>query len=473
MKPSQFNVVVDVDPRGPVVHNTESAKSMLVPEPVARWLRTARGKPLPGAMYPSRYRDMLEPLARGGFIVEDDADELQIQIHRRRVSRFTADRCSLQVQVIRSCNLACKYCIQTFSPKYSRMTLETADHVAKFAQRTVLNARARLLVMTMYGGEPLMNEPACRHLMSEMTAFARDRRVTLSMPVVTNGVLLTKHQDSPVIDLASGFHITFEGGREHHDSIRKQHDGGGSYDRIIEGIGMLRRRDKRVRLRLHVNNTTREEVVQLLDDLYAAGVTPNRLRCDMYWTITQDASESESFEGCVKERSITWEQCRDHVFSLYEVAKDHPLGAIIEPGFNHGPSPVSPGFEAEAHWKPRPAQHCTGCPLDSISSFFVTPDGGLYSCPDDPRPEVRMGAILPGGEVEYSKGRSRLLTRDYWPDKACAKCEYLPVCGGGCPLDRPDNLEDCETRTTKIRDTETYISQNPPSEPESGAVQVQ
>ena len=71
MKPSQFNVLVDVDPRGTVVHNTESAHSLVVPAPVATWLRTARSKPLPGAFYPGRYRGMLDPLARGGFVVEE------------------------------------------------------------------------------------------------------------------------------------------------------------------------------------------------------------------------------------------------------------------------------------------------------------------------------------------------------------------------------------------------------------------
>ncbi|TMQ03522.1 MAG: radical SAM protein [Deltaproteobacteria bacterium] len=473
MKPSQFNVLVDVDPRGTVVHNTESARSLVVPGPIARWLETARTTPLPAALYPSRYRALLEPLVRGGFVVDDDIDELQVQIHRRRVSRFAADRCSLQVQVIQTCNLACKYCIQTFSPMHARMSLDTADDVVKFAQRTVLQSRARLLVVTMYGGEPLMNEPVCRHIMSQMAGFAANRRIELSLPVVTNGVLLVKHRDSPVIELASGFHITFEGGKQRHDSIRKQRDGAGSYDRIVAGIAMLRRRDVRVRVRLHVNGVERDELLHLLDELQAAGVVPDRRRCDMYWTNSEDASEAKSFEGCAKERAINWEKNRDHVFALHEAARHHPLGVIIEPGFNPGPRHTSPEFRADAHWKPRPAQHCSGCPLDSISSFFVTPDGGLYSCPDDPRPEVKMGNIQRGGDVEYSEARSRLLTRDYWPDKACARCEFLPVCGGGCPLDRPDAVEDCETRRTKLKDTETYIAQNPPPEPDRGAIQVQ
>ncbi|HRC57869.1 MAG TPA: hypothetical protein PKU97_18205, partial [Kofleriaceae bacterium] len=258
------------------------------------------------------------------------------------------------------------------------MSLETADHLAKFAQRTALQSRARLLVMTMYGGEPLMNEPACRHLMTQMAEFVKGRRITLSMPVVTNGVLLTKHQDSPVLDLASGFHITFEGGKARHDSIRKQHDGVGSYDRIMEGIALLRQRDLRVRIRLHVNGVQKEEVRALLDDLLRAGVAPNRWRCDMYWTNSEDASESESFEGCIKERAVNWENNRDHVFALYQAVKDHPLGVIIEPGFNGGPKATSPDFQGDAHWKPRPAQHCSGCPLDAVSSFFVSPDGGLY-----------------------------------------------------------------------------------------------
>jgi uncharacterized protein len=300
--------------------------------------------------------------------------------------------------------------------------------------------------------------------MTRMSEFVADRRVQLSMPVVTNGVLLTRHRDSPVIDLAAGFHITFDGGRRRHDSLRKQRDGVGSYDRILEGIAMLRQRDVRVRLRLHVNDVQAEEVLQLLDDLLAAGVVANRWRCDMYWTNREDASESQSFEGCVKQRAIHWENNRDHVFALYEAARHHPLGVIIEPGFNQGPRPTSPAFKGDAHWQPRPAQHCSGCPLDSVSSFFVAPDGGLYSCPDDPRPEVKMGHILPGGDVEYSKARSRLLTRDYWPEKACSRCEFLPVCGGGCPLDRPDAVEDCATRRTKLKDTETYILHNPPLE---------
>jgi uncharacterized protein len=473
VKPSQFNVVVHVDPRGPVVHNTETARSLLVPPPVARWLESARQSPLPSALFPGRHRELLGPLARGGFIVEDDADELQVQLHRRRVARFASDRASLQVQVIRSCNLACKYCIQTFSEKTARMTLETAENVVQFAQRIVLETRARLLVMTMYGGEPLMNEPVCSHLMSRMTELTAGRKITLSMPVISNGVLLTKHERSPVIELASGFHLTFEGGRARHDSIRKQHDGAGSYDRILEGIAMLRQRDVRVRARLHVNDLEPDELLGVLDDLLAAGMVPDRWRCDRYWTITQDASEAESFEGCVKERAINWERYRDRVFALYQVARTHPLGVIIEPGFNRGPKATSPEFRGDEAWRPRPAQHCSGCPLDSTSAFFVTPDGGLYCCPDDPRPEMKVGEVRDGGEVAYTHARTRLLTRDFSPDKACFHCEFLPVCGGGCPLDRPEQLAQCGTRLTNLRDTETYITQNPPPEPDRGTFQVQ
>lgn len=473
MKPSQFNVVVDVDPRGPAVHNTETARTLLVPPAVARWLDGARGTPLPGALYPSRHRDLIEPLARGGFVVADDVDELQVQIHRRRVARYASDRVSLQVQVTRSCNLACDYCIQTFSPACARMSLEVADDLVQFAQRSVLAARARLLVMTMYGGEPMMNEPACARIMSQMAQFARGRRITLSMPVVTNGVLLTKHRDSPVIDLAAGFHITFEGGRARHDAVRKQADGAGTYDRILDSIAMLRARDVRVRVRVHVNTIEPDELLELLDDLLAAGMIADRMRCDMYWTISEDASQSESFEGCIKQRAVSWEASRPRVFALYAAAKDHPLGRVIEPGFNQGPKPTSPEFRADAPWRPRPAAHCSGCPLDSTSSFFVSPDGGLYSCPDDPRPEARVGMVRRGGEVEYTRARARLLTRDWWPDAACARCEFLPVCGGGCPLDRPRERDACVTRATKRKDTETYVSANPPPEPDRGALPVQ
>ncbi len=473
MRPSQFNVVVHVDPRGPVVHNTESARSLLVPAPVASWLGTAKDSPLPGALFPGRYRGLLGALARGGFVVDDDVDELQVQLHRRRVARFAADRCSFQVQVIRSCNLACHYCIQTFSDQLARMSLDTAEDLVQFAHRTVTAARARLAVMTMYGGEPLLNEPVCSHLMTRMHELTAGSGLTLSMPVVTNGVLLTKHERSPVIDLASGFHLTFEGGRARHDSIRKQRDGVGSYDRILEGIAMLRRRDVRVRVRLHVNAVEPDELLQLLDDLAAAGVVANRWRCDMYWTITEDASQSESFEGCIKERAINWERHRGRVFELYQAARAHPLGVIIEPGFNPGPRATSPEFRAAAAWQPRPAQHCSGCPLDSVSSFFVTPDGGLYSCPDDPRPEMKVGQLKPGGGVEHTPARTRMLTRELSPDKGCYRCEFLPVCGGGCPLDQPARKEKCPTRVTKLRDTETYVAANPPPEPDLGAIQLQ
>ncbi len=126
-------------------------------------------------------RAAFDVLVENGFITpgrDHDRDALN-----RYLDQITSDTSELNVTVLTTlqCNFACDYCFQGDHGDYNKfadkMSLETAARVASWIERELDRVRPEKLVLTFFGGEPLLNLPVMYYLAERLWHATQSRGV--------------------------------------------------------------------------------------------------------------------------------------------------------------------------------------------------------------------------------------------------------------------------------------------------------
>ncbi|PYR55183.1 MAG: hypothetical protein DMF85_20275 [Acidobacteria bacterium] len=217
MQPSMFNVRVPLPERNEVfLMNTFSDAQLLVTPDVVELLdRLERG----AASMDDAERGTLEELASHGFVVATRDQE------RRDLETFfsdlreSTDQVRLTVLTTLQCNFACDYCIQgdhgDYNKHAAKMSLETAARVADWTESRLDALAPSSFVLTLFGGEPLLNLPVAYYLAERLWTACQARGMSMLVNVITNGLLLTEE----VVDRLkpyglNGIKITLDGDRD-------------------------------------------------------------------------------------------------------------------------------------------------------------------------------------------------------------------------------------------------------------------
>src|SRR3990170_4767697 len=235
-----FNVRVPLAERREVfLMNTFSDAQLVVSQDVAALLDDLDGG------RPRRWtddeREALDVLEAHGFIVGDRDGE------RRRLEEYFAsvreDRDQLRVTVLTTlqCNFACDYCFQgdhgDYNKSAAKMTLETAERVAVWTEERLDTLKPESFVLTLFGGEPLLNLPVAYYLAERLWKASQARGVRMLVNVITNGLLLTPE----VVDRLAPYglnavKVTLAGDHDTHNRMRPLRGGQGTFDKIIQNV---------------------------------------------------------------------------------------------------------------------------------------------------------------------------------------------------------------------------------------------
>src|SRR5437667_8064005 len=120
-------------------------------------------------------------------VLEDQGFLVPSYEHDRRalddyLARVTSDTSELNVTVLTTlqCNFACDYCFQgdhgDYNERADKMSLATARRVGDWIERELDRVRPERLVLTFFGGEPLLNLPAMYALADQLWQSTPARR---------------------------------------------------------------------------------------------------------------------------------------------------------------------------------------------------------------------------------------------------------------------------------------------------------
>src|SRR5919201_1713096 len=164
MQPSIFNLRVALPARDEVfLMNTITDAQLVVSTDVAALLDRVEHENFTASRPNDEEREALELLWDNGFVVESrNADRRRLDEYLDGVKENTQE---LNVTVLTTlqCNFACDYCFQGDHGDYNKyadkMSPETAVRVAEWIERQMAAIHPERLVLTFFGGEPLLNLP--------------------------------------------------------------------------------------------------------------------------------------------------------------------------------------------------------------------------------------------------------------------------------------------------------------------------
>ncbi len=432
MQSSMFNVSVPLDGMGRqddvFLMNTFTDAQLIVSRDVAALLDrlgSDSGAPLIDAE-----REALSTLSEHGFIVDNrDAERQHIESWFRDLREDT-DQLRVTVLTTLQCNFACDYCFQgdhgDYNKSAAKMSMETAERVAAWTEERLDTVKPESFVLTLFGGEPLLNLPVAYYLSERLWHASRARGVRMLVNVITNGLLLTPE----VVDRLAPYglnavKVTLDGDRDTHNRMRPLRGGQGTFDRIIQNVRAVAGKC-RISIGGNFDESSVDSYPALLDFLkeqeFADKIArvafkpvirePKPQQRKGLIPLTVVGSGGKPLNGtCMTSAGSGASGCDNCSFL------DDKMSFLRDETKKRGFSTVD-------------GVHMGPCEIHRRHAHTIGPDGAMYACPGFTGDAKESTGHIDGRH--YERVASRFDQLAAW--KECNDCAFIPVCAGGCSV---------------------------------------
>ena len=257
MKLSSYNIYVEKNDESVIVYNT---RTMAFAK-----MKKENYQKLIVKSFDTFDENTLDQLICGGFVINDEVDELSIIKHNMNRARYSTEILSLTITPTMSCNFNCVYCFEN-RPDKSQMTQKTMDGIIEFVKSKL--KKSQILRVTWFGGEPLLAFPCIEFLSREFIKICKDLNCKYSAIIITNGYLLTEEICAKLSELLiTEVQITLDGVEIEHNARRPLRNGNGSYSRIINNLKLFSKYDTCIQIRINVDKKNGRTIKALIDEI--------------------------------------------------------------------------------------------------------------------------------------------------------------------------------------------------------------
>lgn len=364
-----------------------------------------------------KFRELVSKLKMGHFLIDDQTDEVAQLELKNRLDRFDTTRLGLIIAPTLACNFKCEYCFEEV--KKGTMSNEIVDALINFVEDKAKTINA--FSCTWYGGEPLLRMDLIEELSSAFKDICREYKIAYGAGMMTNGFLLTKDVVLKLKELnVTSIQVSLDGPQKVHDPRRPLANGKGSYQAILKNLVEIKDLID-LNLRVNVDKTIQEQdFTELLGDLIQ-----NNLQ-----------DKIKLFFGNVE---ATNEVCINIAENCYGNKDFSKIEYLLHK------TALDKGFSLEK----LPSPLASYCCAQSINSFIVDPQGGLYKCFNDVGITERSCGNLKTSVDPFHPNLFHFLNWNPFKNENCKECNILPLCMGGCPhrvVWKKEKVEDnCES----------------------------
>lgn len=354
-------------------------------------------------------KEFREILTEKHFIVEDSRDELLLYRASIQSIREQREFMHLTIAPTMDCNFRCFYCFEKHGDK-CRMTEETMDSIVKYVGNLPKLKRMKL---TWFGGEPLMAKEQMRSLNRKIrTEFHGD----IDSDIITTGFYIDEGTPELFTELGiSSVQITLDGNRKSHNKIKFTTECEDVFAKVISNAAKLSSAmpDITISFRVNITRENADEYPELYKYLYS---------------IFQDKRISIS-PAIVKDKGGSNENGKGIFYDNRSFAQ-YILDLFNRYGI-HTPFIRYPGD-----------QICECAVRDKMAMAF-DPEGYAYKCWEKIGDrKYAIGRLTADGiltDVNTRELNRELYGADPLDSPVCTRCAYLPICNGGCPMERIQN----------------------------------
>ncbi|MGV8155254.1 MAG: radical SAM protein, partial [Alkaliphilus sp.] len=359
--------------------------------------------------------ELKKSLIYGGFILDDEIDEINILKSRMYASRYSSSALGLTIAPTLKCNFRCPYCYET-GEKPGKMSKELQEKIASFleARKNTISSFS----VAWYGGEPLLALDVIENLSKKFVEICEENNIKYGASIVTNAYLLDKETALKLKNdcKVNSIQITLDGPPKMHNKTRILHNGEPTFDKIIENMKACKDILPKISIRVNVSKNNYLEATEVVEILKKEGLSETTAVYFANVSANDDYDRSNCFTN--EEFDIV-----NMLFKKEAGRKEKPEYPSLKGNF---------------------------CCADNNSSYVLTSDGGIYKCWEDVGIiEREVGNLLDDEDTsllkqsKYINNTHNYVMYDPTEDEMCKECKMLPICLGGCPIKRLQNRERC------------------------------
>ncbi len=372
--------------------------------------------------------EKLEELKEKRMVVPVSLDETKFFVDKQNMA-FDADfkKLSLLIAVSSLCNYQCEYCFQGSHKDGLNMQEDVVDSTINYIKNIIdKNNQLKSVVVTFFGGEPLLNLSAIRSISKFLIDYCKEKNIEYKGAIDTNGYLMTQEVSKELKELnIQKAQIVIDGFEEYYNDIRKAPKD--AFNKVIDNI---EHSVIPILLRINVTKNNQNEIEPLLKYLYSLQSVKDGKATISYRRITLNENNPD-YDFTDEE----WLSFRNRYLSLEE----HKNGDIDK-----------------LYALPKPS--LLGCSMLNKNNFAIDVEGYIYRC--DRQVGEKNKAIGTVKKGLYENSEIDKAFRSSSIDEKCMQCKYMPFCKGHeCKFQYLEKGNDCELVKGQFKqDMKNYLN---------------
>lgn len=366
---------------------------------------------------------LISKLKDGGFIVDNDMDELEIVRKNNRKSIEDKNYFLIILPTL-DCNYHCWYCIQDHVE--SKMSPETLNRILKHIDHMVDTEKIESLHIEWFGGEPFMY---FEDVISPISEYARNKCGEAGIPFMNTSTTNGYYLSPDVIERCREydfrhFQITLDGNKEFHDKVKFRKGCESTFVHVLENINRLLSYSKEATVSLRINYTHRNLNEAIVDEVNTYIEADNRSRI------------------CIVPRKV-WQEEKDNSFNVI-------LSEILD-RFRES------GYVVE-YWSP--VYNYIPCYANKRYYTTVNFNGNVVKCTacNDLYEKEPKGMLEEDGTVSWTPGFDTKYSEPTFENERCLGCNKLPICMGLCPREHVNGMTYCKDDVLDTRFEDAIVS---------------
>lgn len=350
-----------------------------------------------------------QKLTTGGFLVDDNRDELSEVIAENRKSIESKDYFMVVLPTL-DCNYRCWYCIQDHL--HSKLGPVMLDLIYRHIDYMIDKEKITSLHLEWFGGEPFMYFD---DVVEPVSKYAQEKCKNADIPfknsATTNGYFLKENLAERLksVELFQ-YQITLDGDKAHHDKVKFIEGCHSTFDWVLHNINNLLNSDDRVNIILRINYTHDNLSKKIVNEV--AGLIESKNR-DRVVITPRKVWQKETDSQYVSELLLILDLFRDK------------------------------GFAVE-YWSP--IMNFIPCYANKRYYNAINYNGSVVKCTacDDLHTPNLRGKLRNDGKIEWIDDFDKKYSAPTYQNDRCLNCVHLPECMGLCPRDHVDGKTFCK-----------------------------
>lgn len=343
-------------------------------------------------------------LLKKGLAVNDEIDEIGLLRYQANKLKHSKEEMEFVIAPTLSCNFKCTYCFET--PRNGVMQKDVRQKILQFIFNKTQTSENKKIHIVWFGGEPLLFPEIVIEMNVAIYKYCQENGKQFQSDIITNGYLLTedlanKLEESHVHHLQ----ITIDGSKKCHNSRRILKDGSGTYDVIFNNLRYLKNTALTVTIRTNIDKSNINEFIRLEQDIISLG-NPN-IHCSPALVEVSERHLNDLMETCYFSQNDLMSYYNHQCISKYY------------------DSPTCSDFSLRLFF----------CEAEHFHSFAIDELGNVYKCWNSLGVEKDIYCTV-DNDKENPAILSTYFARDPFTEPECINCPYIPICAGGCVMQR-------------------------------------